>query len=381
MSMAAVAASFLAWSFPSFGVLRKGFDSPSRLDFGTFAVLAAWYLLIFLSFGVGEMAGALRLRKSTLHSRLLDLHSNMIYYAFTVLSALGVGATLISVFRSLTLQQAAAAIVLGSANDLRNALYEDYSIGFASLRYVVVLSGSIALYKVIRFRQFAVLNLLNILLMLMGVVISSRLMFIATLVTLVFLLSFDKPSLRVSIPKLVFIAALIFLILAVLNYSRNKGFYERNKQSFLEAGASEILAYLGSPFQVAVGTTHVTDRIIGGDPDSYRDYIDIEKVLMTNSAFFHLHQQMGYFSWLYVSLVCVFTGFVFETLASFGQTVFLLPCGAILYGSVELWRLDLFQQGIFIVWFVIGIGLPLFLFSVQRFARFLGSSLRTSPSS
>jgi hypothetical protein len=65
-------------------------------------------------------------------------------------------------------------------------------------------------------------------------------------------------------------------------------------------------------------------------------------------------------------------GFVFEFLASFGKTVFLLPCGTILYGSAELWRLDLFHQGIFIVWFVMGIGLPVFLIGGRRLLAILG---------
>jgi len=67
-------------------------------------------------------------------------------------------------------------------------------------------------------------------------------------------------------------------------------------------------------------------------------------------------------------------GFLFEFLASLGKTVFLLPCGAILYASAELWRLDLFQQGIFIVWMVTGIGLPAFLIAGRRFFRFIGGN-------
>jgi hypothetical protein len=67
---------------------------------------------------------------------------------------------------------------------------------------------------------------------------------------------------------------------------------------------------------------------------------------------------MGYVSWLYIGVVSCFMGFMFSWLTSFGRTSFLLPSGAILYGSAELWRLDLFQEGIFIVWFVMGIGVP-----------------------
>ena len=100
---------------------------------------------------------------------------------------------------------------------------------------------------------------------------------------------------------------------------------------------------------------------------------------MTNSAFVHLHEQIGYYSWPYISLICLFMGVVFEALASLGKTIFLLPCGAILYGSAELWRLDLFHQGTFIVWFVIGIGLPALLFGVQWLLASAASLERHNP--
>jgi len=372
VSMVAMFASFAAWLFPSFGVLRKGFDNPSRLDLGTFTVLACWYLVIFASFNVGEKVGGLLvLRRSTPTAELLNLKSNTIYYGFTLLSTAGIAATLIRVFQLLPLQQAIAAIALGQTNQLKEVLYEDYHIGLVSLRYLVLYPASIALYRIIRSRSFTPLNIFNVLLLAMSVVLlSSRLTFIATLLTVVFLLSFDKRSIKVSIPKLITILASLFLVLAVLNYSRNKDYYERNKLSFGLAGVSEILAYLGAPFQVAIGTAQVTDQIIGGDPDAYREYVDVEINLMTNSAFFHLTQQIGYFSWVYIALICLFMGLVFEALASLGKTIFLLPCGAILYGSAELWRLDLFQQGTFIVWFVIGIGLPALLIGGQRLFAF-----------
>jgi len=370
--MVAMFASFAAWLFPSFGVLRKGFDNPSRLDLGTFTVLACWYLLIFVSFTAGEKVGGLLvLRRSTPPAQLLNLKSNIIYYGFTLLSTAGIAATLIRVFQLLPLQQAIAAIALGQTNQLKEVLYEDYHIGLVSLRYLVLYPASIALYRIIRSRSFTPLNIFNVLLLAMSVVLlSSRLTFIATLLTVVFLLSFDKRSIKVSIPKLITILASLFLVLAVLNYSRNKDYYEPNKLSFGLAGVSEILAYLGAPFQVAIGTAQVTDQIIGGDPDAYREYVDVEINLMTNSAFFHLTQQIGYFSWVYIALICLFMGLVFEALASLGKTIFLLPCGAILYGSAELWRLDLFQQGTFIVWFVIGIGLPALLIGGQRLFAF-----------
>ncbi len=101
------------------------------------------------------------------------------------------------------------------------------------------------------------------------------------------------------------------------------------------------------------------DTIVSSPDDTYRSYIDIEPQLNTNSAFMALHEQMGYFAWPYICCLCFCMGLFFSWLFSFGRTIFLLPCGAILYASAELWRLDLFQQGIFEIWFIVGIGVPL----------------------
>ena len=74
VSMTAMFGSLAAWLFPSFGVLRKGFNNPARLDFGAFVVLACWYMLIFMSFSIGEKAGRLMvLRKKAPSGNLFDL--------------------------------------------------------------------------------------------------------------------------------------------------------------------------------------------------------------------------------------------------------------------------------------------------------------------
>jgi hypothetical protein len=135
---------------------------------------------------------------------------------------------------------------------------------------------------------------------------------------------------------------------------------------FVAAGVSEILAYLGSPFQAAIGSAPLADQLVAGGDQTYRNYVDEEITLNTNSAFVHLHEQFGFISWLYIAFICLCMGFGFEFLRSLGKTVLLLPASAILYGSAELWRLDLFHQGIFIVWMVIGIGLPAFLIACKR---------------
>jgi hypothetical protein len=365
--MMAVSASLAAWLFPTFGVLKKGFENPSHLDLTAAVILACWYLLIFTSFFLGQKIVGLwfssRGYKPT--SRLLDLESNVIYLGFTLISAVGLGAMVMTIFQSMSLTQMILYISLGQSNALKWAVYEDYHIGIVSLRYVVLYPASVALYRIIRLKRYSLLNIFNVLMLAVCTFVSFRLILIAAFVTTLFLVTFDSKSIRFSVAKLVLIAGSLFLILSVLNLSRNAGYYERNNLSFGLAGLNEIVAYLGTPFQVAVGAANVTDQLAAqgpGDPshgtEPYRYYVDIMINYNTNSAFVALHQQMGYWCWPYIAVLCSFMGAVFRLLTSLGKTYFLLPCGAILYASSELWRLDLFQQGTFIVWFVIGIGLP-----------------------
>src|SRR5581483_3894415 len=193
-------------------------------------------------------------------------------YSFTVLCGVGIGMTLIVIFRSLSFQQALIFIALGEANSLKEALYEGYSVGFVSFRYLVLYSAAVAIYRMIRVKSFSFVNWLNVFLLAVStVILGSRLIFIATLLTATLLLTFDRSRVRISVTKTVAVAMILFLILAVANFARNKGYYERNRLSFIEAGVSEILAYLGSPFQAAVGSAPVADQLVAGGDQTYRD--------------------------------------------------------------------------------------------------------------
>src|SRR5258705_7978905 len=167
LSMVAVSLSLAAWLFPTFGVLKKGWENPSRLDTATVVILACWYLLIFTSFFLGEkIAGLWSLShgyKPT--SRLLDLESNVIYLGFTLIGALGLGAMVATIVRSMSLAQMILFISLGQSNALKQPVFEEYHVGIVSLRYVVLYPASVALYRMIRFREYSLLNLFNVLML------------------------------------------------------------------------------------------------------------------------------------------------------------------------------------------------------------------------
>ncbi len=324
--------------------------------------------MIFASLSLGQALGG-HFVGPRLGRRLPSLDSERVYRIFTFLATFGTVSTLITIFRTLSLPQIALYFYLGQGNRIKNTLYENYSAGILSLRYLVLYSASLGVYRLARFRKLKLLHCFNILLLGTTVLISSRLLLIATLVTSFFLLTWNKSHIKVGILKLTTWLLILFAILSLLNFSRNRNFYAKRDQSFTEAGLSEIVTYLGSPFHVSLGAARRLDEITAGrNPELYREYIDIEPELSTNSAFLHLHATIGYFAWAYVAVVCFLMGFAFSWLKSFGNTCLLLPCGAILYGCAELWRLDLFHRGIFIVWCVCGVGIPalFMLFSRRR---------------
>ena len=358
IAMFALALSLCAWLCPDFGVLRKGFSVPEHPDLISVFILFSWYLLIFVSLIIGQRLGGFFAARRLETRNIPPLDSLSVYWTFTILGAIGTVSTLFRIFHTLPFVQAVLYIYLGQANRLKNTLYEDYSAGFFSLRYLVLYSASLAIYRIVKFRKLSLLSIVNILLLAATVLVSSRLILIATLLVSAFLLTYGRRSIKIDPVRLGVTAVVLFAILSILNSSRNSIFYASRNLSFTQASISEIVTYLGSPFQVALGAARTTDEITAGKLDSYREYIDVEESLTTNSAFVQLHEQMGYFSWLYIAAVCCVMGFMFMWLSSLGKTAFLLPCGAILYGSAELWRLDLFQQGIFIVWFVMGIAVP-----------------------
>jgi hypothetical protein len=359
ISLIAVLMSFSAWLLPSFGALRKGFDRQEPLDLVSIVTLGSWYALIFFSFVAGQKTGSFLGKSLPCKVNCPALDSDLIYWSFTFLTAIGTAFMLLAIFRSLTPAAVLLYIGSGQANLIGEALHDDYSVGFVSLRYLVVYSTSLALCRIIRRRKFTFLSALNLLMLLM--IMTARLIFVATLLMTIFQLNFDKKVVKINIAKAAAVLLVAFSILSAVNLSRNAGFYSQRGDSFFGAGLSEAVAYLGSPFQVAVGTAKVLEELENVGGSEYRRYVDIEEALNTNSAFVQLTELIGPFAWLYIITVCYGIGCAFSLMRSFGRTAFLLPCGAILYGSSELWRVAIFNQGIFITWLVCGLAVPTFV--------------------
>ncbi len=131
ISMAAVALGFeAAWSFPSFGVLRKGFDKAAALDPVAILVLVAWYTVIFLSFRVGEFFGTSLRTTPTNSSAVYSLDADLPYYIFTAIAAVGVLAAAVKILGSLSLAGTIGYVMSGQANAMKDAMYQTTKLGY-----------------------------------------------------------------------------------------------------------------------------------------------------------------------------------------------------------------------------------------------------------
>ncbi|HWJ36332.1 MAG TPA: hypothetical protein VNR70_13765 [Steroidobacteraceae bacterium] len=366
-----------AWYFPDMGGLKRGYDQPAIFTFQSVVLLLDWWLIIFLGLRAGEIIGQRLELRRIFASQIDDLESTRLFVTFTGLTSIGLILTYAKIFSSLSLGGALAFIAAGSGNALKESLYEQYSAGVLSLRYLVIFSASLAVYRFSYVKRWDVLYVINFLLLLISALLSSRLMFVATVVASLFLVLRRSERIRIRPVRIIVGAFLAFFVLAALNASRNSNYYEKDNLYFWGGGASSIITYLSAPFQSAIGTANHIVEISGAPGDTYREYVDIDETLNTNSSFVQNVGQFGILAWPGIALLSLGSGFLFASLQRYGRSALLMPCTAILYASSELWRLDLFRQGIFFVWLGCGLAMPIifaFLPKLRVFGRPLGAS-------
>ena len=351
--------SAIAWSIPDYDIFRKGFTNRVDLSFYSFFIIFSWYIFICCFFYLGQRIGAVASSIIHVDSTVFDINNFKYLYLYSFLATVGVIFTYYKILSDLPLALIFQCILNNQANQIKESLYNNYSAGIMSLRYLVVFSSSLAASQYFKRKKFSTLLILNMLLLISVTFISARLLLVATLLNTIFITSYFKKNLQLKIFKGAFIILFFFFVLSILNFTRNADYYEMRGLSFWGAGLSEIITYLGAPFQVSIRSAEVIDNVTNVPAGTYRFYVDIESNLTTNSSFVHLHEQLGYAAWLYISVLSLFFGFLFSFFVGFGRTIFMLSSGAILYAAAELWRLNLFQQGIFITWFVCSISLPI----------------------
>lgn len=264
----------------------------------------------------------------------------------------------------------ANAISSSSGNEIAAALPQ--SSGLQTLRYTASTSFALALHQYLYGNRRTLITILNGVLLTFVVLMNSRLSLILCIVTFLYL---SRRKIRLPARKLAIISviglALIFLITVPFNYVRNANFYEaRGISSPFAMNASQIVAYLGAPTQVAVATADSWYRgalePYRGSPiesviPTYLSHSDAETSLTdfaqypanveialqynTNSAFAHSIVQSGLAGLLVMVLVCFIVS-IGISVANASMSPLSLIAAPGLYGFSELWRVYLFNAGI-----------------------------------
>lgn len=131
-----------------------------------------------------------------------------------------------------------------------------------------------------------------------------------------------------------------------------------------EAGVSEVIAYLGTPFQVSLGVCNNFDSATNGITSDY--YVNWEYTLNSNSAIDQLAPQLGWWAFGYMGVTCLFYGMLAGYVFSMRGTYLFVVYPVVLYGFAELWRLDMFTQGIFYTNLIVTLVGPLVVFFFVR---------------
>lgn len=356
--------SFLAWLIPDFGYLRKGFDPAFSLWSLGFLVVLLWYTTAFFAAYLGFHLGTSFKARQTSANYYLSFTSNFPYQLLSLLALVGVTATLIKIVGGMGgFQNVIQTILSGQANQLKYTLYQDYSLGLVSLRYVSIHAMALALFRRFTIKQRSKLDFINILCLLVTALISSRLALVMSLFEF-FVLVLWHSRVKLTLLKPLFIFLMTFLILSIFSYSRNKGYYESRDLHFWSAGVSEIITYLGAPFQGAMAVGNNPAQIVK-EPLAWDQYAHIEKVLSTNSSLLSMFIKYRWWSFLVMPLgifgFAVFSGFLYKQKENHLFLIYL----TLLYGFAEFWRLYWFGSGIMLTL----VGSPIFIFLITIFLK------------
>lgn len=335
--------SILAWLFPDFGFLRKGFkEQIAILSFDMLAYIAIMFVLCcFLWVGYNVFQPGRKMKATECDGGII---SDRVYFISIVISFLGLVATYIAIVKTISLGEILNVFSEGKANSLKEALYENYSFGIVSLRYCAILSGSFVIYRRLIKQKSIFLDISAIGILLLAAMISSRLILVAAIFGSLYLFVFDKKTLNINLIKVLVGVIAGFMMLSLLNWSRNSNYYELQGMGFFSAGLSEILAYVGTPVQGALFA--IGNPETAADLTKFYSLSTIESSLTTNSALLDVVRMMG-LSGIILAAITLFIASLyisfFERVKNGKYVFFNIP---IFYSVAEFWRIFIFYQGL-----------------------------------
>ncbi len=401
--LAGAGLSFLAWAIPwgsAVPPVIRGFAPAQPWTLHGMLFLFGWYAFFFLvalgGFQLGRRIPVLQ------RAERVPWES---YYVF--LSILGLAGIAYSYGYVLAKSPHAIsdAFLRHDFNAVRYAL--PYSAGLQTLRYASSLGGAIGVFELAR-RRFRLIHVLNVVLLLLAAAIASRISLIIAAIALAGLTARHLQSVRIGPRRALGVLLLgivaLFLVLTLLNYSRNAAFYRSyNVRDPLVMSVDEMVRYVGIPFQAAVAVsnhvgqwpevpstvgpgarayvlpTYATSSLpasVSRAAERYRSLVSVPPTQTTNSVLAGMYGVFGVLAFPILGAVAFVAALLAGHASRYRSYVFLAAL-VIAYCFSEWWRIYMFNQGIiqFLVlavalWGIVGANAD--AWSGGRWSRFTG---------
>ncbi|WP_081827232.1 oligosaccharide repeat unit polymerase [Curtobacterium sp. UNCCL17] len=379
-----VLGSLVAWLVPGEGTYLRGFAVRSELSPVAAFVLISWYLGCVLAISFGVAVG----RSWKASPVLLAIERNpkfelVFYRILTLFALLGVVGAYYLIARETSIL---AALQSAQANVLSEALLDGSSVG--TLRYAVTVAAPVGVILALEHKASWLLAALNVIMLLLVVLLSSRLSLIMAIAVFVFLYYHRRPhgKLRLGVAGVGIVS--LFLVLAVFNFTRNANYYRAfGVENPFMMNVYQILSYVGAPSQVSVGVADAIgngrfpidvspvdalqsilptflqstkgDKSAALDLGFYAYQVDIAPNLNANSSFADVYARWGWWGLVYTLLVLAAAAVLFQHFRQYDSVVAVMS-GVVAYGFLEYWRGYLFNTGN-IVFLVLIVALSAFI--------------------
>lgn len=352
--------SLIAWLSPSLTGVSKGFPDGSNFGVGAWGTVFLWYALAVVGAWVGFALG--RLMAARMGRMLLSdgaVFAPKYIWFLNCVAWLGTLSALYLIVSQLGIAGIRSSLADSQANNLKEALYSDYSIGLASLRYVSILASGVCLGDFLINRRLRLMHGVGLLSVLVVATVASRLSLVwATSIGLGLYYTFRGPKHRLRIGYILSGGIVIFAALSWYNFVRNGNTYERfGVNSPILANIAEIQRYLAAPFQGGLSSAQNFFAVRAGADPWVLSGIDFS--LTTNSALWTMVPAFGLLAFPVLLTTCLTGGFVMGVALSRNGSIIYLAYFVLWYCFAELWRGNIFFAGINITLLIFTVGVSM----------------------
>lgn len=340
--------SFAGWLMPPVFHIMKGFRDPIPLFSQGGAMVLAWYGLIMVLCVIFYAIG----RKIRVQVEYFNTYANIndvgAYLAVTLAAMLGFYSVFSALEDILGIRGMIDMLVHQQSVKFNILLLANYHPGLMTLRYCVILSGGLAIYHVFNRGRPSLLDFLNFLL-LIGIVLltNSRLLMVAAFVFGCGLYALNNRPVRVHILKFGLFVCGLFVALTYFNAVRNGHWFKQHgHDNPLSANISEMVTYLGTPFQTSLAVGYHYDWALRGT--DYIQLASLDSGLTTNSAFYDLTHFFGLWAWPIMAVQIAAISFIMGMMSHHYRNFLILVYLMLLYILAEFWRINLlFGRGFY----------------------------------